>query len=929
MTINRLPKAIVLLVAMFGGFVVPFAQANSDATTVASATWTQLSPANAPGPLSEAAMAYDPVTKDLVLFGGDSSNGLVNQTWLWDGSNWSEVPSSPSDPPALDEASMAYDSATKDVILIGGSGTTGVNAGMWGWNGATWAELTPATLPPDRVGASMAYDAATGNVVLFGGYGNSNHFYNDTWTWNGTTWSEVSPPTSPPARVYAAMDYDATTGNLVLFGGNGLSGNLNDTWTWNGTTWTEMSPPTSPSNRSNPNLVYDATSGLMLLYGGYGGAYETDTWTWNGTTWTQLSPAASPSFSAGNSMTFDPKTGDVMLFGGFNGTNYLAQTWTWGILQSPSITSAPSTTFAAGSSGTYTITSTGTPSADLRESGALPAGITFLNNGDGTASITGSAGSSGTYPITVTADNAVSPVATQDFTLTVSGPSVPPTTTSIPTAPTSTANPGSISGVVTSSEGGVAQPNVCVTAFSSASTATYSATTNSSGDYTISSLPAGYYVVEFDPTCNQTTSSNLQIEYYEVADELSEANVITVGTGNISGINGILFPASTLSGTITNGSSAPVANVCVDLFSSDGYLFPAQGLTNASGQYSIGGLPDGTYNVLFDPSCDLTQSSPYAFQYYNDEPDYGVANTVSWETPSTRTLNAALAIGASIAGTVTAPDARTPAGICVYAVAADGQAQEIYILGSAGTYDFTNLPAESYTLEFDPTCGSTRASDFAVGWYGGGANFSGATTFPLSAGQNVSIDDTLGLSKSALSLATASLPNATESAAYSATVQAAGGTAPYEYLASGLPSGLSMDPSTGSITGTPTASGDFTVAVSVIDASTPAVVSTTALSLSVAVPSVAIASVPAAGSIATTTTDPARTESACSPKTKTVTVLVAEVKDGKKVTVGKKETERVFRTVTVKKIEKIKGKKATVITHRKELVEVCRTIVVG
>ena len=242
----------------------------------------------------------------------------------------------------------------------------------------------------------------------------------------------------------------------------------------------------------------------------------------------------------------------------------------------------------------------------------------------------------------------------------------------------------------------------------------------------------------------------------------------------------------------------------------------------------------------------------------------------------------------------------------------------------------TNLAfsAESYTLEFDPTCENTLASDFAAGWYGGGASFSSATTFPLGAGQTFSIDDTLGLSRTALSIATASLPGGTESSSYAATVQAVGGSAPYDYVASGLPSGLSMNPSTGSITGTPTASGDFTVLVSASDASTPAVVSTTTLSLSVAVPSAAVASVPAAVSVPTTPTDPVRTESACTPKTKTVTVLVAEVKDGQKVTVGKKEIERVFRTVTVKKIEKLKGKKVTV-THKKELVEVCRTVVVG
>ena len=90
----------------------------------------------------------------------------------------------------------------------------------------------------------------------------------------------------------------------------------------------------------------------------------------------------------------------------------------------PAITSGASTTFTEGSAGTFTVTSTGTPGAALSESGSLPSGVTFIDNGDGTATLAGTpaAGSGAVYPLTITASNGVSPDATQSFTLTVDGP---------------------------------------------------------------------------------------------------------------------------------------------------------------------------------------------------------------------------------------------------------------------------------------------------------------------------------------------------------------------------------------------------------------------------------------------------------------------------------------------------------------------------
>lgn len=60
------------------------------------------------------------------------------------------------------------------------------------------------------------------------------------------------------------------------------------------------------------------------------------------------------------------------------------------------------------------------------------------------------------------------------------------------------------------------------------------------------------------------------------------------------------------------------------------------------------------------------------------------------------------------------------------------------------------------------------------------------------------------------------LPSASYGAAYNSSVSASGGTAPYSFSASGLPSGLTMS-SAGAITGTPSSCGPFTLHVTAVD----------------------------------------------------------------------------------------------------------------
>ena len=81
-------------------------------------------------------------------------------------------------------------------------------------------------------------------------------------------------------------------------------------------------------------------------------------------------------------------------------------------------TTATSAVFKAGSHGHFVVNVGAKPKVSLSEMGALPAGITFKDNGDDTATISGIApDQTGAWPITITAHNGVVPDLTQQFTL--------------------------------------------------------------------------------------------------------------------------------------------------------------------------------------------------------------------------------------------------------------------------------------------------------------------------------------------------------------------------------------------------------------------------------------------------------------------------------------------------------------------------------
>jgi glycine betaine/choline ABC-type transport system substrate-binding protein len=226
------------------------------------------------------------------MFGG-YANGNLNDTWEYDGIDWTQVTTA-SSPSARKEHAMAYDSMRGKVVMFGGYATGQLND-TWEYDGVDWTQVTTASSPSVRRYHAMAYDSGRGKVVMFGGFANGN--LSDTWEYDGVDWTQVTTTISPRARNDHAMAYDSVQRKVVMFGGY-ANGRVNETWEYDGVDWTQITPASSPSARKGHVMVYDSMRGKVVVFGGRAGNYTNDTWEYECAQIT-LSPSSATSYGIG------------------------------------------------------------------------------------------------------------------------------------------------------------------------------------------------------------------------------------------------------------------------------------------------------------------------------------------------------------------------------------------------------------------------------------------------------------------------------------------------------------------------------------------------------------------------------------------------------------------------------------------------------
>ena len=289
--------------------------------------WKEIKPPVSPAGRDSHGMVYDSVRKVVVMFGGATwagTNPYNRDTWTWDGAAWTKVRIPPTQKPSYRYGCrMAFDANRGRTVLFGGYDVAqGMVNDTWEFDGAVWHLVSSATKPPARRDYGLAYDSDRKVVVLFGGQDQSS-VLGDTWEWDGVNWVQRTPAsTSPSPRFVEKMVYDSHRRRVMIYGGWG-SGLFNETWEYSGRDWALIPTANVPPYRDRFGAVFDADRQKTVIFGGN---FSSETWEYGGGPCHMSADVTSIPIAVGGAQTLSIDAGPAFsnkpywIFGSITGT---------------------------------------------------------------------------------------------------------------------------------------------------------------------------------------------------------------------------------------------------------------------------------------------------------------------------------------------------------------------------------------------------------------------------------------------------------------------------------------------------------------------------------------------------------------------------------------------------------------------------------
>lgn len=771
----------------------------------------QAASSSQPAPRFGHSAVYDATAQQMIVFGGNDGVNERNDLWSLStsGLQWTSVTTAATGnvPPARFYHTAVYDSANSRMMLFGGLPINGCGANdLWVLSNAngvggtpTWTQLSPSSSPAARWGHNAVYDPKTNKMIIFGGNGCQGPL-NDVWTLSNANglggtpaWTALSPTGTPPSpRAGSTMVYDPVSNELIISSGNGTNPAVSDLWILsnaNGTggtpVWTHPISNGQLEPRSYASAIYDPTSNRMAVFDGVDatGTFDLST-VWllinaNGVSatpaWQKVSPSGTPpQVRDSHTAIYDSVNNRMIIYGGESltalGGGIAVQGDVWALSQANGLFPALGITtnslpngYQGAPYGPVNLIASGGSGVYTWSGGGLP-GVTISNAGI----VSGTPTASGTFSVTATVfDPNAGTNLSQTLTVTIAPP-VSITTKSLP-----------------GGGAGAAYGPVTLTA------------TGGSGSYVWSAFGA--------PTGVTMSAAGI----------LSSSAVLAASTGGSYAIS------VTVRDSVTNLSATATFPVTI---------YPALSITTAS-------LPNGYAGVIYKPVpvAATGGSGNYNFSVTGAPPGVAISgNALSSSSP----LAAAAAGNYTVTLTVT--DSSTNA-----------TASATFTITIAGALQITttSLPNGSVGSIYGPVTMNASGGSAKYSWAASGTppGVSMSTAGLLSSANNlltsaagsysvlITLTDTVtNLSATqtysvSIAFAQLTLSGSTNlggflvNAGVATSFSATGGEPPYVFTSQNLPAGLTLNTSTGALTGAIAQAGTFSFAVQVTDSqATPA-----------------------------------------------------------------------------------------------------------
>jgi hypothetical protein len=300
--------------------------------------WRNLTPASGPLPEARAhgVAVFDPVGRRLVVFGGQGSGGLLNDTWAFDLTlgAWSAIATEGGPPASRLGADAVYDDGGHRLVLWAGQQGGRFFDDTWTLDLDThrWRDVSPGLRPQARYGSASVFDSQRRRLVQFAGFtdlqarfrdtqafevesrrwrdltpdgrgpgerclltaalhepsrrmivygGQRNSFLDDLWAFDLDVpgWRDLTTPDRPPGRLLASSFVDVD-GKFVVFGGNTAAGRVNETWAFDLSTreWSRRVVPDPPPPREAAMAASADGGRSFFVFGGRGNVLRNDLW---------------------------------------------------------------------------------------------------------------------------------------------------------------------------------------------------------------------------------------------------------------------------------------------------------------------------------------------------------------------------------------------------------------------------------------------------------------------------------------------------------------------------------------------------------------------------------------------------------------------------------------------------------------------------